>query len=308
MKRLTLTAALVVMGCAEAPAATPLRQVIDGAGIDIDVAFSSDRQSYVYASSRGGPLELWVLPVAGAPPSRLTTSVQNSADRYPAMTPDGKSVVFQSNRGGVKNVWMVDIATRAMSQLTTFVDGAASRPALGRDGRTICFTRTTESGGAAIWTMGIDGQDARELVAGVDCTWTPDGRIVFSRQSETGGSTRYDIWVVDADGMNARELAETSQPWVRYPTVSPDGSRLVYTAYADQPSADIQEGPGGVQINPRIRADLWIASLADPGRPHELLVGGTFNSYAAWAPDGRSLLFTSTRSGSADVWLADVTR
>ena len=220
-----------------------VRQIIAGPGLDIDVAPSSDGKQLVYASSRGGALEIWLRDVDGGPLQQITTTSRNSVDRYPNFAPDGRSIFFQSDRsGGIRNIWMIDLGTRALSQLTSFVDGAgASHPVLSPDGRNICFTRTTASGSVSIWLIGIDGRGARELSTGVDCAWLPDGRVVFSRPSDLQNPQRYDLWVVSPSADPGRTLVASSQPWVRNPVPSRDGRWLAYTVYEAPPAGDIQE-------------------------------------------------------------------
>ena len=307
---LALAVALIAVGSQLAAQTTGslVRQIIGGPGLDIDVTLSADGKQFAYASSRGGTLEIWMRSVDGGPLHQVTTASANSADRYPNFTADGRSMIFQSDRGGgVRNIWMVELGSRALAQLTTFPDGGASHPALSPDGKSVCFTRTTAVGSVAIWVVGIDGRDARELTMGVDCAWMRDGRIVFSRPSDLQNPLRYDQWIIGADGKGGRALTTTAQPWSRNPVPSPDGRWLVYTAYEVAPSGDIREVSGGFMIDPSLRTTIWLASLTEPDRPHRQLVsGGGFNSYPTWTKNGRNLMFTSTRSGSADVWSVEV--
>ena len=55
--------------------------------------------------------------------------------------------------------------------------------------------------------------------------WTPDGRIVYS-SDQTGD---IEIWIMDADGGNARALTNDRSPKL-VPTVSRDGRYIVYTS------------------------------------------------------------------------------
>ena len=282
----------------------PVQQVIAGAGLDIDAALSPDGASIAYASSRDGALEIWMHPLAGGPLFQVTSSVSNSADRFPVFTPDGKTIVFQSDRAdGTRNIWSINLGNRALAQLTDFSDGAASHPAISRDGKTICFTHTNTQGDLAIWLMGSDGREQRELGTGFDCAWTPDGRIVFARARGANEPVRSDILIMDATGQHAQVISQSTQRWCRSPAVSPDGRWVVYTAYSSLFGSDIEEVPGGFQIDPGLRTSLWEVPLAGTSLPARELVSATsFNSYATWSRDGRTLLFTSTRSGSADVW------
>ncbi|AHG88692.1 WD40-like beta Propeller containing protein [Gemmatirosa kalamazoonensis] len=61
--------------------------------------------------------------------------------------------------------------------------------------------------------------------------WSPDGRtIAFVR---TGGASMGDLWLVDADGGDARALMREEEPPFdqRSPTWSPDGALVAYVSH-----------------------------------------------------------------------------
>jgi uncharacterized protein YjdB len=104
-------------------------------------------------------------------------------------------------------------------------------------------------------------------------------RIAFS--STRGGS--YDLYVMDADGRNARRLtqdagAETEPVW------TPDGSRIIYTRTPVK----------GISQLVSVRADG-----TDP-RPLTASTGG--NSSPDVSADGRRIAFVSTRDGNPEIY------
>jgi|HubBroStandDraft_1064217.scaffolds.fasta_scaffold00216_24 dipeptidyl aminopeptidase/acylaminoacyl peptidase len=75
------------------------------------------------------------------------------------------------------------------------------------------------------------------------------------------------------------------------PQVSPDGTRLVYV----QRETDMEANKG--------RTSLWLLELAPrTGEARRLVTPAGNDSSPRWAPDGRSVYFLSTRSGSSQVW------
>ena len=58
-----------------------------------------------------------------------------------------------------------------------------------------------------------------------DPVWSPDGsRIAFvSQENETD-----DIWVINADGGEPRNLTRNDWEWDKHPSWSPDGGRIVF--------------------------------------------------------------------------------
>jgi len=73
------------------------------------------------------------------------------------------------------------------------------------------------------------------------------------------------------------------------PRVSPDGSRIVFTVS----SLDLD-------ANKR-RSDLWLVGTDGAGL-HALTRDDSSDSNGTWSPDGRTIYFLSTRSGSSQVW------
>ena len=72
--------------------------------------------------------------------------------------------------------------------------------------------------------------------------------------------------------------------------VSPDGKWVAYVLR----STDLEADKG--------TTDLWLASVAGEGEPRRLTTHEASDSSPCWAPDGKSLFFLSSRSGSSQVW------
>lgn len=77
-----------------------------------------------------------------------------------------------------------------------------------------------------------------------------------------------------------------SQSFESSPTWSPDGNLIAYESYAQDSEIVIQS----------VFDDQTLINLSEhPAADYQ----------PAWSPMGRQLAFISTRSGDADVWLAD---
>lgn len=72
--------------------------------------------------------------------------------------------------------------------------------------------------------------------------------------------------------------------------VSPDGKWIVYALR----STDLEANRG--------RTDLWLTTADRPSTPRQLTRDPAADSAPRFAPDGRSIYFLSTRSGSQQVW------
>ena len=73
------------------------------------------------------------------------------------------------------------------------------------------------------------------------------------------------------------------------PKLSPDGRQIVFTVSAVDLDAN------------KRRSDLWLTSTDGSGLK-QLTRHDASDTSAAWAPDGRSIYFLSTRSGGSQVW------
>lgn len=111
--------------------------------------------------------------------------------------------------------------------------------------------------------------------------WFPDGRRILvngrdSRAEHPG------LWVLDTTTGNATLIFES--PWLENVLISPDGSRIAYTATL-QPQKD--------------RNGVWLIAADGSGRQRLTLTGGY-----RWAPDGRALLYlpTPTSRPNDELW------
>jgi TolB protein len=103
-------------------------------------------------------------------------------------------------------------------------------------------------------------------------TWSPTGReIAFV--SDRAGTAQ--IFAMDAEGANVRQL--TTSAFNTQPRWSPKGDTIAYTARH-----------GG--------HDIW-AINPDGSNPRRLTAGPGSNESASWAPNGRHLVFQSSRLG-----------
>jgi Tol biopolymer transport system component/C-terminal processing protease CtpA/Prc len=78
----------------------------------------------------------------------------------------------------------------------------------------------------------------------------------------------------------ASAAPEAEARWLRYPAISPDGSRIVFSH----------------------RGDLWIVPSAG-GRAVPLTTHAAHETSPAWSPDGRTVAFASDRHGNHDVFV-----
>lgn len=166
--------------------------------------------------------------------------------------------------------------------------GDAFAPSLSPDGTTFAFV-TTMTGYSQIATMSASG-DVKVLTDMVDAespVWSPDGsRLAFMGLNVDGN---YDVYIVDADGRNLRDLTKGDSADDQTPEWSPDGSRLVYI-----------RNPTTSEFSKRV--EIWVVPT-DGGASERLTVNDVWDGDPTWSPDGSQIAFM--RVPEHRVWVMD---
>lgn len=116
---------------------------------------------------------------------------------------------------------------------------------------------------------------------------SPDGSKIAYASRQNG---YWDIYVLDLSSNQTARITDTPE-YDGVPTWSPDAQFLAYESYTDF----------GTQIFIRTVADLSQAAVQMTFEP-----GESFSP--AWSPQGREIVFVSTRSGQEEIWLSRLDR
>jgi plastocyanin len=202
--------------------------------------------------------------------------------RSPAWSPDGARIAFVSTVNNHGEIYVMNADGSALRKLMqTEGDKGLSPGGWSPDGTKLVFTLDREPG-SGIYVVNADGSGLRMLRdGGFDAAWSPDGRkIAF-----TATTSQHDIWVMNADGSQARRLT-SHEAYDRSPTWSPDGRRIAF-------SSDRQD-------------DYQIYVMNSDGSGVTRLTSQPFGTHdPAWSPDDGKIAFTSYNSetGSHDIHL-----
>jgi TolB protein len=121
----------------------------------------------------------------------------------------------------------------------------------------------------------------------IDPSVSPDGSKIAYASRQNG---YWDIYVLDLISNQTIRITDTPE-YDGVPTWSPDAQFLAYESYTDL----------GTQIFIRTVADLSQAPVQMTFEP-----GESFSP--AWSPQGREIVFVSTRSGQEEIWLSRLDR
>lgn len=102
-------------------------------------------------------------------------------------------------------------------------------PALSPDGKKIVFNEIND-----IYIINIDGTGKRRLTTGFNPVWINDSQIVFEVSTDDGHVyTSSDLFMMNVNGSGLKALTATTDKMEMYPSVSPDGSKIVFTSHND---------------------------------------------------------------------------
>lgn len=308
-----------------------VRQLTFG-GENAEAYFSHDDKKIIFQSHTGEKScdQIYVMDLNGKNLGMVSTGGGKTTCSY--LFPDGKRALYASTHAagaecpappdyGRGYVWKLypefDIFTartdgRETRRLTD-TPGYDAEATISRDGKKIVFT-SARDGDLEIYSMDADGKNVKRLTHEVGYDGGPffsaDGNKIVYRahhpQSEQEIAeyktllrdsllrpTRLEIWVMDADGSNKRQL--TSNGAANFaPFFHPDGRRIIFASNLE---------------NPRGRNfDLYLINVDGSGL-ERVTWEEQFDSFPMWTSDGKKLVWASNRNqkqrGDTNIFVAD---
>jgi len=337
----------------DAEGANPRRLTVSVAR-DFSPRFSPDGKWIAFTSARTGNNDVFIMPSAGGEPKQLTWYSGDDQALY--WTPDGKGVVMSSARGA--NAWGAPLYVQP-------IDGSIAHPLgmgiaragmMSQDGSMIAFNRNLPStwrkeyrGNAAanIAVMNVSNGNIEEITNtdlkqfkgfanNVFPMWGADGMIYFA--SERDGT--FNLWRLSAKGGAAQEVTTFKGGGVFFPSISPDGKKIVFQHDFDLYTIDLPNGkakklnialsfdqkdfdvevlavqsraegfsiaPSGDYMAVDYHGEIMIVPT-DAGIGEKTQVTSTPWRERAeeYSPDGRKLAYVSDEGGEQQLWIYDI--
>ncbi len=246
-----------------------------------------------FVSDRSGHKEIWAMDYDGSNQRQLTRL--GSISISPRVSPDGSRIAFSSM---TKTGWEIMLYSVDLNRLVAFphLGGTNLSPAWSPDGLRLAIS-SSRSGDSEIYVCDASGRDLRRMTTDKG----PDVSPMWNRKTGaqlafvSGRTGLPQIYTMEADGTNQQRM--TDQGYAVSPGWAPNGQFLTFAWIRKYGPGE----PGSSDIYLMdIASKQWVQLTHDGGR----------NDFPSWSPDGRHVVFQSSRSGKEEIWmmLADGTK
>jgi Tol biopolymer transport system component len=295
--------------------------------------FSHDAKKIIFQAEEKGEnpfYQMFVMDLATGAARRVSTGVGKTTCGY--FHPSGKKIIWASSHldPDAKKHYAAERALREEEKQTkkrrryvwdfdphmaifesdtdgshrrqlTHSPGYNAEGSYSPDGKSIvfCSNRSGEKD-LELYIMDSGGNNVRQLTHAPGCYnggpfFSPDGKRVIFR-SDRRKKDHLQLYVINADGTGERALTD-NENWVYWaPFWYTDARHIIYTA-ADH-------------SNPKARPnyDLYWRSVDDTAQPVRLTFFPGADVLPVFSPDGAKVMWTSTRAGDSQLWMADFVR
>jgi TolB protein len=235
-----------------------------------------------YLASTDGLWQAWVMRADGSAARQVTRSEREKS--RVSWFPDGRALLVSALDGSLVRVDLeTGEETSIALRLPNVIDAVLSP-----DGTSVAFSASAAGGRDAseIWTMSVDGSGLRKHTAMPwlqhEPAFDPGGEWIYFVSGDGGDA--HDVWRVSRR-TQSREQLTAGNLYHFDVCVAPDG-RL---AFSSNRSGDYE---------------IWVRDAS--GAETRVTRHAALDAGPAWSPDGRALIFHSTRSGRLQLWRTSV--
>ena len=266
----------------------------------------------VYVSETAGNPDVYTVDVESGETERLASGPDSQFS--PAWSPDRDRIAYvvqqappartsggDASVGGNRDVFVMRVDGRGPEVRISPEDGSSGgnqgSPRWNSEADRLAYVSEAD-GQADVFVAGFMEDETEQVLTSRVTTsetgemlgdWSPDGQwLVFSRE---GGRDTQGLWIRNPDGVNQVRLTEGADS---DPVWSSDGDVIAFVR-DDLGNSDIYlvKPENGEEWRGEIIEERWLHSDQEEHSP-------------AWAPDGDTLAFVTTRDGNAEIYTANV--
>lgn len=245
-----------------------------------------------YSSNRANTWQIIAMNADGSDETSLTASFGSYS--RPAWSPNGQQIAMRmeiemGSGLAVMNVRRENgklLGDTPVAILKAFADGPRWSP----DGAKLVYVTTENGGGWITYTVELSSA-AIARIPGIpenatNPDWSPAGnQIVFANYTDPAQQLN-DLYVINTDGSGFTQLTDTPAVSEDEAIWSPDGQKIVFTAFGKQDSGSFDK-----DIFIMNRDGTSIARVTtDPGQDFD----------PSWSPDSKQIVFVSDRHENND--------
>ncbi|MCK5535562.1 MAG: PD40 domain-containing protein [Bacteroidales bacterium] len=280
-------------------------------------------------------------------PVKMIPNSPEGAEAY--FSPDDKSMIFNGKTGDDEAHMVYTINIDGTNLLKINDKGADACSYYHPDGQSLIWTSTRDNldmkkgnysdpkdypQGAELYTSDLDGSNVKRLTNNkyydAEVGYSPDGtKILFGRQVDT----KMDLWIMDADGSNEKQITFTDDWQEGGAFIMPDNETIIYRAWKQEDegkrSKDMHiftiktdgsefkqithesgthwapyPSPDGkyfayVKILPPHNFEVFIRNL-ETGEEQQMTYNESFDGFPVISHDGKTLSFSSGRDANGE--------
>ena len=312
--------------------------------------YSPDGNVIAFISDRTGSNQVFVMNAARGEPQQLTFHTEGFSiqDWYP----DGKHLLVLGNRD---HFWksparFMKISSTERSTEKTLFNDYGNEGQVSPDGSRILFVREGErwwrkgytgTRSAQIWLFDSTDDSFKQIVdtpAGDRSpVWAPDGKTFYYCSSAGARNGARNLWQFNFETNESQQLTDLEDDLVATPTISADGTIIIFSHLFDLYRLPIGEQAAAKKINIKLRTDdrlpdthrrtlttatdasfssdglevafisggdLWVMET-ELKEPVQITNSSEFESDPVFINDGDAIVFVGWKNGQADIWKAE---
>jgi eukaryotic-like serine/threonine-protein kinase len=208
----------------------------------------------------------------------ITQLTDDGEPKRGKLVSDGSRIYFNEGQPGSWKIAQVSVT----GGRTALVDTRLANPkiaGLSQEGSALlALVGGSEDPAYPLWSIPLPAGEPRRLGSAEvqDADYFPDGRIISAKGT--------DLYVADKNGTNSRKLVSLAGD-VMYPSVSPDGKRIVFSAYSHDSYSLVESSLDGTSLHTILNAPQ-----------------GTSLCCGKWISDGKYLIYQTRHEGASDLW------